>query len=364
MQPFTKPLFGIYIHWPFCLSKCPYCDFYSQTDTTVDYNILMKHYQRDILFFKSKMKNVPTVTSIFFGGGTPSLMPKCFFEDLMLFLRKEFLFSSDIEISLEANPDAVDEQKMVFFKQNGVNRLSVGVQALKDSDLRMLGRRHSVETALNRIKEAKNIFDKVNMDLIYARPNQSVVQWEEELNQALDLNLSHYSLYQLTIEENTPFGKQNIRVPDEDVSIELYLKTNDIMAQRGKPAYEISNYADIENQCRHNLTYWLGGDYLGIGPAAHGRMGLIATQNPRSVKQWLKEEPVCQLLTTDEKQAEQIIMSLRLFNKGFPIEMLDFSGVQKALDWGWGICRDNLFYPTINGHLLLNQLVELVVPNY
>lgn len=364
MQPFQKPLFGIYIHWPFCLSKCPYCDFYSCTDKTVDYNILMKNYQRDILFFKSKMNIVPTVTSIFFGGGTPSLMPIDFFENFMAFLKKEFLFSSDVEISLEANPDAIDAQKMFLFQQNGVNRLSIGVQALNDSDLRMLGRRHNVATALNRLAEAKDIFDKVNMDLIYARPNQSVLQWEEELNKALDLNLSHYSLYQLTIEEDTPFGKQNIHIPDEETAVDLYLKTNEIMNQRGKPAYEISNYADLTNQCRHNLTYWLGEDYLGIGPASHGRINLLATQNPRSVKQWLNEKPTCQLLTITERQVEKIIMGLRLYDKGFPLNLLNLSGVQKAMDLGWGFCKNNLFYPTMNGHLLLNQLIELLVPDY
>ena len=286
-----------------------------------------------------------------------------FFEDLMKFLRKEFVFSPDIEISLEANPDAVDSQKMLFFRKNGVNRLSIGVQALNDSDLKRLGRRHTLETALSRIIEAKSIFDNVNMDLIYARPNQNVSAWEEELNRALDLNLHHYSLYQLTIEENTPFGRQNISIPDEDAAIELYIKTNEIMAKRGKPAYEISNYADSKHQCKHNLTYWLGGDYLGLGPASHGRIGLLATQNPRSVKKWLKEEPICETLTVAERRAEKIIMGLRLFNKGFPLDLLNLEGVQQAVTWEWGVCEDNLFYPTINGHLLLNQLVELVVPN-
>ena len=364
MHPFEKPLFGIYIHWPFCLSKCPYCDFYSQTDKTVDYSQLMKCYQRDILFFKAKMKEIPIVSSVFFGGGTPSLMPMDFFKDLMDFLKKEFIFSADIEISLEANPDAIDLQKMIFLKQNGVNRLSMGVQALNDSDLKLLGRRHSVETALNRIKEAKGIFDTVNMDLIYARPNQGILVWEEELNRALDFNLAHYSLYQLTIEENTPFGKQAINVPDEDMATDLYLKTNEIMTQRGRPPYEISNYADFKNQCHHNMTYWAGGDYLGIGPASHGRIGLLATQNPRSVTQWVKEDPICIPLTPTERQAEKIIMGLRLFNKGFSLSLLDSMGVQQAIQWGWGYCKDDLFYPTINGHLLLNRLVELVVPDY
>ena len=363
MQAIQKPLFGIYIHWPFCLSKCPYCDFYSQTDKMVDYNMLMMSYQRDILFFKSKMKTVPIVTSVFLGGGTPSLMPIDFFEELMRFLKKEFLFAPDIEISLEANPDAIDSQKMLLFQKNGVNRLSIGVQALNDSDLKLLGRRHTLETALSRIKDAKSIFDNVNMDLIYARPNQSISGWEEELNRALDLNLSHYSLYQLTIEENTPFGRQNICTPDEDTAVELYLKTHEIMTQRGKPAYEISNYADIHHQCQHNLTYWLGGDYLGLGPASHGRIGLLATQNPRSVKQWFKEEPICEVLTDTERKTEKIIMGLRLFDKGFPLGLLNLDGVQQAISWGWGVCEDNLFYPTINGHLLLNQLVELVAPN-
>ncbi len=363
MLPLSNPLFGIYIHWPYCLSKCPYCDFFSHVSTQTDYTELLNTYKRDVLFFKNQDVLQTPVTSIFFGGGTPSLMPIEFFAELISFLKGQFVFSDAVEITLEANPDAIDYEKMIQFQKGGVTRLSLGVQSLNEGDLKFLGRRHSVQTALQRIQEAQEVFSAVNMDLIYARPNQTLENWEKELNQALDLGLSHYSLYQLTIEEGTPFFQQCVQIPDDSLCADFYLKTNEIMRKNNCPPYEISNYARKNNQCIHNLTYWRGENYLGIGPAAHGRINKLATQNPRSVQQWIKNLPNCVLLTDQEKQEERILMGLRLMEEGFPCRLLNEIGIQKAIQYKWGTVRNNLFYPTETGFLMLNQLILLLLPD-
>ena len=362
MSAFSHPLFGIYIHWPYCLSKCPYCDFASTVCQTPDYEALLKGYQRDILIFKEKIKETRPITSLFFGGGTPSLMPISFCDTLIHLIQKNFNLSNDIEISLEANPDAITKEKMTDFQKCGINRLSLGIQALNESDLRFLGRHHTLKRALSCLDEACCVFDNVNMDLIYARPNQTVSDWEKELRQALAFQLNHYSLYQLTIEENTPFGKQHIETVDENTAVDLYRLTEEITKTAGVPGYEISNYARIGFACRHNLTYWRGADYLGLGPAAHGRINNWETINPRKPQDWLTTGPVCTLLTPAERLQERIIMGLRLKQEGFPCNQLDSAGVQKACTNGWGVVSNDLFFPTEEGFLILNQLIILVSP--
>lgn len=361
MHPSSK-LFGIYIHWPYCLSKCPYCDFYSVVCPRPDYTEMLAAYKRDILFFKQKLADTPIVTSLFFGGGTPSLMPIGFFGELMDFLKSQFVLSDSVEITMEANPDAIDLKKMISLQKAGVNRLSVGIQALSPDALTRLGRRHTVETAYQRLKEAKKVFQEINADFIYTRPNQTLAEWEEELGNILELDLTHYSLYQLSIEENTPFGRQKIAVPEEEESARFYLRTNHIMAQAGFPPYEISNYARDNHRCRHNLTYWRGEDYLGIGPAAHGRIGFWATQNPSSTKEWLATKPHCEKLSEAEKREERIIMGLRLMREGFPTALLNPNGVEKAIRYEWGKVKNALFYPTENGFLALNRLILMLLP--
>ncbi len=360
MTPFSQQLFGIYIHWPYCLSKCPYCDFASTVCSQIDEWILFDGYKRDLLFFKEKMNNRPTITSIFFGGGTPSLMSTSLCESLLRLIQDEFFVALDVEISMEANPDAISLDKMKELKSLGVNRLSVGVQALNESDLHFLGRRHTLKRALSCIEEASSVFSSVNMDLIYARPEQTLDAWERELTTALSFSLPHYSLYQLTIEENTPFGRQNQPIPDEETAVALYRLTETVMKTADVPSYEVSNYARSGFECRHNLTYWRGCDYMGIGPAAQGRIDLYETINPRTVSSWLQSNPTCNLLTQAEREEERIIMGLRLKNEGFPCSRLNPTGIEKALSYGWGTVCDNLFYPTAEGILLLNQLVLLV----
>lgn len=362
MNHLLNPLFGIYIHWPYCLSKCPYCDFASSVCKSPDLPTLLKTYARDLSVFKSKLKDLPMVTSIFFGGGTPSLMPVSFFEEILNLIQKNFSVRADVEISLEANPDAITFEKMKDFQKAGLNRLSIGIQSLNESDLHFLGRRHTLARALACIEEAERVFRNINIDLIYARPGQTVLDWETELKSALDLGLPHYSLYQLTIEENTPFGRRNIPSADEETASALYRCTDDIMKAAHVIGYEVSNYAREGYECRHNMTYWLGADYMGIGPAAQGRLNNYETGNCPRVADWIKIPPVCNRLTDMERARERVITGLRLRRQGFPCDKLDSAGIERAVSYGWGCVRNHLFYPTIEGTLLLNQLILLVTP--
>ena len=362
MYRVSKPLFGVYVHWPYCLSKCPYCDFFSQAERAINEEEILKGYQRDILFFARLKKSYLPITSLFFGGGTPSLMSPQSVEKVLTTLQDWFAFDEMPEITMEANPDAINLEKMQAFRAAGVNRLSMGIQALNEADLRFLGRRHTVETALMRLEEAKQIFPKVNADFIYARPHQTPDAWKTELTQILNLNLTHYSLYQLTIEENTPFYRKQVTVPDEETARTFYLMTNKMMEKASLPPYEISNYAQEGFQCVHNLTYWRGYDYLGIGPAAHGRLGLTATENPRSVTAWIKQKPMCTQLTRQEKTEEKILMGLRLMQEGFPVSLLNSKGIETAVRFGWGQVKNGLFFPSEEGTLVLNRLILTVLP--
>lgn len=354
-------LFGAYIHWPYCLSKCPYCDFASRAESPMDKNTLFQTYRRDILFFKEHTRKRP-LTSIFFGGGTPSLMSVQLAEQLLMELNQHFAFATDIEITLEANPDAITLDKMKAFRAIGINRLSLGVQSMNEAGLKQLGRRHSLKTALTQIQNALDVFQNVNMDLIYARPRQTRSDWQKELDAALALNPPHYSCYQLTIEENTPFAKQKIAATDDETARALYLDTHARMAQNNTPQYEVSNYAKAGFECRHNLTYWLGGDYLGIGPAAHGRLGLLATRNQRLPAHWINHSPTLETLTATERETEKLMMHLRLLNHGYPIQNLPPRGVQTALQNHWIIQKGNHIFPTLEGTLMLNSLILLLMP--
>lgn len=354
----TKPeLFGLYVHWPYCIHKCPYCDFASTACKTPDENALLKTYIRDMDFFQD---NRP-LTSLFFGGGTPSLMSVSFFEKLMRAIHQRYTFAPNIEITMEVNPDTVDKAKLKEFKNLGINRLSIGVQSLNGKDLKFLERTHTATRAIQCIREAQEIFKNINIDLIYARPHQSLKAWEQELAQALKFNLPHYSLYQLTIEDNTVFGKRGLNAATETQARRLYQLTDDIMNAAHKPAYEVSNYAQKGFECRHNMTYWLGSDYIGIGPAAHGRLGLKATYNTRSVSMWLKNNPQIEILTQQERDLEKLLMGLRLRQHAFASQKLNPKKVQKAIQKGWLIQTKKGIIPTQSGTLMLNQLILLLV---
>ena len=267
---------AIYVHWPYCLAKCPYCDFNSHVRKKSDEENMRRALLSEIDYYADKIGN-RNITSIFFGGGTPSLMSGKTLGALLDKLDRHFSFSSGIEISLEANPTSVEAAKFEDFAAAGVNRLSLGIQALNDKDLKALGREHSVEEAMGAIALAQKYFSRSSFDLIYARMGQNLSDWEGELKQALNMAVAgHLSLYQLTIEPDTAFYNAHRRgkliLPDEELSAEIYDLTNDICADAGLPSYEVSNYAKAGEESRHNLTYWQYGDYLGIGAGAHSRM--------------------------------------------------------------------------------------------
>ena len=345
---------GLYIHWPYCLSKCPYCDFASRPMTGCE-DILKAGYTRDI-----QNASQGTLNSIYFGGGTPSLMSEKFFDFLIKEITEHWSVAKSAEITLEANPDAITPDKMRFFRDRGVNRLSVGVQSLRAGHLKFLGRRHSVETALSVIKQGVKIFPRVNMDLMYGLPRQSLKSWRDELQKALALDLGHYSLYQLTIEENTVFGKKKVPACSEKQAVRLYELTDQIMNKAGVPAYEVSNYACSGEESQHNMLYWTGGDFIGIGPSAQGRIGNIATQNERWPMDWLKTPMHQESLTPEQIQMERLIMGLRLRQAYYPTQNLDPEKIKRAVERGWVEQNHHGIRPTLAGTLMLNQLILLL----
>jgi putative oxygen-independent coproporphyrinogen III oxidase len=284
------PGFGIYIHWPFCLSKCPYCDFNSHVAQSIDQPRWRAALLRELEYFAA-LKPGAIVTSIFFGGGTPSLMDPATANALIARVASLWPVAPGLEITLEANPSTVEAGRFREFRAAGINRLSLGVQALDDVSLRFLGRRHDAAEALAALAIARSTFDRFSFDLIYARPGQSVAGWRDELARGLELAGDHLSLYQLTIEEGTAFHPAHARgefvLPDEETQAAMFEATQDLTAAAGLAAYEVSNHARIGGECRHNLTYWLGGDYVGIGPGAHGRLNGEAYRQHRAPEAWL-----------------------------------------------------------------------------
>ena len=293
MAPGAGPL-AVYIHWPFCRSKCPYCDFNSHVRERIDAGRWTRALLAD-LEHQATLAPDRAVGSIFFGGGTPSLMPPETVAALIARVRNLWPAAPDLEITLEANPNSSDAEHFSAYAAAGVNRLSLGVQALDDASLRFLGRAHDRSEAIVAIRLARNLFPRYSFDLIYARPGQSLAAWDAELDEALALAGEHLSLYQLTIEAGTAFGNRARRgealAADEDDAAALYELTQARLAAAGTPAYEISNHARPGGECRHNLAYWRYEDYLGIGPGAHGRITRggekIATQQIRAPEAWL-----------------------------------------------------------------------------
>ncbi|EFO32230.1 putative oxygen-independent coproporphyrinogen III oxidase [Roseibium sp. TrichSKD4] len=319
--------FGIYIHWPFCAAKCPYCDFNSHVrHQAVDQDRFAAAFERELTHFADLTKG-KTVQSIFFGGGTPSLMKPQTVERILSKVSGLWSIDDEVEISLEANPSSVESERFRGYRAAGVNRVSLGVQSLHDRDLKLLGRLHDVKTALKAIETARSTFPRLSFDLIYARPDQSLEDWRAELQQALDLAADHLSLYQLTIEPGTPFytlyhaGK--LVVPEPDVGAEFYALTQDITTAHGLPAYEVSNHARPGAECRHNQVYWRYGDYVGVGPGAHGRITVgaskLATAIERHPETWLENVETHghgkvedQGLSEEEQGDEFLLMGLRL----------------------------------------------------
>ena len=322
-----EPGFGIYVHWPFCASKCPYCDFNSHVRLGgVDQPRFAAALAAELAHFAARTPG-RTVSSIFFGGGTPSLMEPKSVETVLDAIAKHWSLDPAVEVSLEANPSSADATRFAAYRTAGVNRLSLGVQALNDRDLKRLGRLHDVAEALDAIALARATFPRISFDLIYARPDQTVAEWREELKAAVDLAADHLSVYQLTIEEETRFADLwaagKLILPDEDLAADLWEATHAVLDAAGLPAYETSNHAAPGAECRHNLVYWRYGEYVGVGAGAHGRLvapdGRRATATEKNPEKWLRLVEAHghglvtdDLLTLEEQGDEYLLMGLRL----------------------------------------------------
>lgn len=322
LDDWTAGGFGIYVHWPFCAAKCPYCDFNSHVTQYVDHSTWAEAFREEVTRAAALLQP-RLVRSVFFGGGTPSLMAPETVAAVLDQIAHQFPLANDVEVTLEANPTSVEGARFSAFRTAGVTRVSMGVQALNDVDLRRLGRQHDVAEAQAAFDVARSTFDRVSFDLIYARQDQTVSDWERELRQALDMAIDHLSLYQLTIEPGTVFGARHAvgklsGLPSDDLGADMYELTQEICAAHGMPAYEVSNHARDMAQSQHNLIYWRSGDYLGIGPGAHGRLTIdgvrYATEQPRMPGAWLsaKDRTTWAALAQEEHAQEMALMGLRL----------------------------------------------------
>lgn len=353
--------FGIYIHWPFCLSKCPYCDFYSVVKDIPQKKII-DEYIEDLEFYNSFTQN-RNITSIFFGGGTPSLIEPKYIALIIDKIHSLWHISGNVEISLEANPNSNKPNLFNEIKKAGVNRLSLGIQSLRDEDLFFLGRTHSKKDALLAIDDVLKNFDNHSLDFIYARPKQKIDEWERELKQILGLGIKHISLYQLTIEKGTIFHKKGIKPLEDEQAEEMYKFTINYLKQKNYFQYEVSNFALEGFECSHNKIYWSGGEYIGIGKGAHGRIFAnnqwIATEHKRKFQQ----------LNNEERATELLIMGLRLrsginkqnFKRLCNISLNDFINNRKKetlIEQNLLIeTKDNLT-TTDKGLLLLNYVIN------
>ncbi len=380
------PSVGLYIHWPFCVSKCPYCDFNSHVREKIEEDAWEKALLEELSYWGERFPKYP-VHSLFFGGGTPSLMHPRTVEKLIKKAEELFTFLPGMEITCEANPNSVEVNKFQSLYQSGVNRVSIGVQSLRPEGLAFLGRGHSIDEAYKAIEVAAQVFPRYSFDLIYARPSQTLQEWEKELEEALILGSKHLSLYQLTIEEGTAFYQRHRRgdfiLPDEQQSTELFTFTHQRMAQAGLPAYEVSNFAAQGHESRHNIGYWQYAPYFGIGPGAHGRIvtqqGRNTTKTFRAPETWLAcvqkqghavEEEI--VLTAQESFEEALMMGLRLkegikletledISEGNTQNLLKSKQIASLKEEGLITVSASHIHPTFSGMLLLNQVVSYLI---
>jgi putative oxygen-independent coproporphyrinogen III oxidase len=343
--PAADPGFAVYVHWPFCLAKCPYCDFNSHVRSTpIDEERYVSAFRAEIRH-RAEIAPGRAVSSIFFGGGTPSLMRPQTVQAIIDSIADCWSVVPNAEITLEANPTSVEAGRFRGYKAAGVNRLSIGVQALLDADLQALGRRHTVAEARAALKTASSIFQRHSFDLIYARPGQSVAAWRAELREALELAGEHLSLYQLTIEPDTMYERLfkagKLAMPDADLGRELFDATQEVTQAHGLPAYEVSNHARPGAESQHNLVYWRYGEYAGVGPGAHGRLltpaGRRAQSTEKHPEMWLTQVESeghglveNEVLTAEEQGDEFLLMGLRLHEGIDPERFAKLSG--RALD--------------------------------
>jgi oxygen-independent coproporphyrinogen-3 oxidase len=375
--------FGLYIHWPFCQAKCPYCDFNSHVSREIDQTRWLRAYLSELDRVAAETQG-RVLNTVFFGGGTPSLMAPETVAAILAQVRKFWPTSNDMEITLEANPGSVEAGRFAAYRDGGVNRISMGIQALNDRDLQRLGRIHSVEEAQKAFDIARKTFDRVSFDLIYARQDQTLADWTGELKEALSMAIDHLSLYQLTIEQGTAFGDRYNRgklrgLPEDDLAADMYEATQSICAEAGMLPYEVSNYAAVGSESRHNQIYWRYGDYAGIGPGAHARVTIegtrYATETWRNPNKWLHEaeagngENLREAISTEDQAAEFLLMGLRL-SEGIDLRRyealagkpIDGRRVETLIDIGM-IERDERHLRVLpEGRMVLNSVLsELLV---
>jgi oxygen-independent coproporphyrinogen-3 oxidase len=381
MGQMTDPL-ALYVHWPFCVSKCPYCDFNSHVRESVDQEMWRDALLSD-LAHEAAMLPGRRLGSIFFGGGTPSLMPPATVAAVLDAAEHAWGFEPGIEITLEANPSSVEAARFADLAAAGVNRVSLGLQALDNATLAFLGRAHDVTEGLAALDTAQGVFDRVSFDLIYARPDQGLADWHAELARALSFGTEHLSLYQLTIEPGTRFQTEALAgrlvLPNDDRAADLFELTRALTASAGMPAYEISNHARPGAESRHNLTYWRYQDYAGIGPGAHGRRGGAATQRRRKPENWI--EAVARnghgieqedALASQERAVEAMLMGLRLA-EGIDLariallgerpigELADLSAIDRLTAQGLVVRNGTRLRATDAGMPVLNAILGAVV---
>ncbi len=361
--------FGVYVHFPFCAAKCPYCDFNSHVRTVVDEEAWVSGVERELEWVAAQQNERTAVETIFFGGGTPSLMRGASAGRVLAKIAALWPMANDAEITLEANPASADAARFADYRAAGINRVSLGVQALNDVDLKKLGRLHDKAEAVAALALAQKTFERVSLDLIYARPGQTDMQWRDELREAAGFGTEHLSLYQLTIEPETPYAAQHRKgelvIPDDDLAAGLYETTQEITEAAGLPAYEISNHAKPGAESRHNLIYWRYGDYAGVGPGAHGRLqgrdGRIATAAIKLPERWRdavtkKGQGFAEQVAIHDGDAarEHLLMNLRLR------EGLDLAAYE--LRWGMRPPTDKLTAMAAHGLLRLDGDILTATP--
>ena len=376
--------FGLYFHWPYCLAKCPYCDFNSHVSASIEPERWKAAYISEIERAGEETSG-RILESVFFGGGTPSLMPPDLVSAVLEKVGKTWPRTNDFEVTLEANPTSVEAGRFQGFRDAGVNRVSVGIQALDDRDLKALGRQHSVGEARAAFDLARDTFERVSFDLIYARQDQSLADWKTELGTALGMAADHLSLYQLTIEDGTAFGKRFKAgklqgLPDEDLSADMYFATQELCEAAGMPAYEVSNHARPGARSRHNMIYWKGGDYIGIGPGAHGRLSFgdkrFAVETPLHPERWLSlvetsgsGELPRNALSKPDQLAEYLMMGLRV-REGVSVDRLRklvdgdilSNNINKLLEIGLLETTRSSLRVTAKGRPLLNAVLRELLP--
>jgi len=365
---------AVYIHWPFCKSKCPYCSFNSYVREDVNQKEILKYYLEELKHYKFLLGD-KNITSIYFGGGTPSLMDNVTVDAILKEIGNIWHIEPDAEITLEANPTSIEYSKFESFRKLGINRLSIGVQSFSQNNLKYLGRQHSVDDAIKSLEIAANLFDRYSFDLIYAVEYQTLAEWKSELEVALSYSGGHVSLYQLSIDDSTKFHslykKGQIRKLEENISADMFELTQEIMDKHSMPAYEVSNHAKKGQESKHNLTYWHYKDYIGIGAGAHGRITIdgkkVAISNLQVPEQWMKRvsDPVSEVVGVTEELYEELLMGLRLYSgiewRDDFLNVIDNQKLNELIDKRLIVREDNNIRVSKKGMEILNSVLGYIL---